>query len=275
MTNLEKYIVNLRADKKSQHTIVAYTNDIEQMLVSCKKPEEVIDLMDLIAWKETISDMSSATVARKIIAVRGYFEFLNDINVIDTNPAKKLKAPKIKNKEKVVLQAEQVREMVKQANNPRDKAIILVLAQACLRISELINLKMSDLLEDAIIVRGKGDKDRVVYFTDEAKRAIENYLDVRKDSGIDNLFVSNQGTPMKRECVSDMLKKLGRRSGLKNVSNISNHLMRATGATIMADNGVPIQRLQDILGHAEISTTRIYVKNSQKRLQEDMVKSYF
>jgi len=274
MTNLEKYIINLKADKKSAHTIVAYSKDIQQMLEFVAMDETKLTLMDLIAWKESISDMSSATVARKITAVKNYLEFLCDIDIIAKNPAKKLTAPKIKNKEKTPLTSEQVRAMINSCNNKRDKAIVTIYAQSALRVSELINLSIKDIDEDKIIINGKGDKDRVVYLSDETLDVVKDYLKVRKD-GIDNLFVSNQGTPMKPECLSRTLKKIAKKCGITDVSNISNHLMRATSATLMAENNVPIQVIQDVLGHAEISTTRLYVKNNLKQVKDAMTMKLF
>lgn len=267
MTNLEKYIVSLKADKKSLNTIVAYSKDIQQMLDFVKKDESDIEYMDLVLWKESISELSSASVARKIVSVRHYLEFLVDIDIISKNPAKKLKAPKINNKEKDYITKEEVLTMIENGKNPRDKAIIATYLSTGLRVSELIGLNLSDLDSEKSIINTKGNKDRIIFINEDCKKLIDDYIKVRKD-GCDNLFVSNQGTPMDRVCISRMLKVVAKRSGIN--KDISNHSLRHSFvSTIAEEHGVEVARVA--VGHSSISTTQKYTHTRESVIRDVML----
>lgn len=267
MTNFEKYIINLKADKKSQHTITAYSKDIEQMLEYVNMSEAEIDLITLIGWKESMSNLSSATIARKITVIKNYLEFLVDIDVIVKNPAKKLKSPKINNKERDYITKEEVVMMIDRAKNPRDKAIAATYLSTGLRASELINLNLSDLDNDKLILKTKGDKDRILFLNEDCKDIISKYLTVRKD-GISNLFVSNQGTPMKTEVMTKTLKKLARACGI--TKDISNHSLRHSFVSTIAEQyGVEVARVA--VGHCSLTTTQKYCHTSESTIKSVML----
>lgn len=267
MTNLEKYIVSLKADKKSLNTIVAYSKDIQQMLDFVQKDETEIEYMDLVNWKESISDMSSSSVARKIVSVRHYLEFLVDIDILEKNPAKKLKAPKINVKEKDYITKEEVLEMISNGKNKRDKAIIATYLSTGLRVSELIDLQLEDLENEKLIVKVKGDKDRIIFINEDCRKMIADYLKVRKD-GCTNLFVSNQGTPMKRECISRTLKNIAKRSGLD--KDISNHSLRHSFVSTVAEEfGIEVARVA--VGHSSVQTTQRYTHTQETTIKNVML----
>lgn len=266
MTNLEMYIIKLKADKKSEHTIIAYKKDIEQMLESVNKPEETVVLMDLIIWKESMSDMSSASVARKITSVKNYFEFLVDIEVLDKNIANKLKAPKINNKEKDYITKSEVIMMMDKTKSIKEKAIVATLLSTGLRISEFINLDLKDFDNEKLIVKTKGDKDRILFLNQDCRDIVNQYLKTR-NSTITNLFVSNQGTPLKRECVSAMLKKLARKCGID--KDVSPHSLRHSHISAVANQyGVEVARTE--IGHSSLSTTQRYCHTDEQVIKDVM-----
>lgn len=276
MNAVEIYRDYLIGEKKSRNTITAYINDICQMLDFVNKEEKEIRYLDLISWKKNISNLSSSTVARKIVSVKNYFEFLCDIEYLTENPCIKLKSVKIKNKEKNPLTSSEIRDMIDNAKNIRDKAIICFLSSTGVRVSELINIQFDDWENniDSIVITGKGDKERTIFINEETKTYVNEYLKKRKEN-CNNLFVSNHGTKMEEENILNMLKLTAKKAGVKDWSRVSPHLFRTTYATLLAQNGVPVQVIQKILGHSNISTTMLYVKTDMDSVKTAMELNVF
>lgn len=267
MNKVDLYVSTLN----SENTKKCYRRDIIAMLDFVDKKEEDINIADMLVWKESLSGQSSATIARKIAAVKMYFRFLHMNKIIEDDPAVALKAPKIHNKEKEPLEAIEVKELIEAAKNPRDRAIISLMCNTGLRISELVNIKLDDIKESNIVVTGKGNKQRIVHMNATTEKYIHEYFKVRKDT-IDNLFVSNQGTKMSPRSLNNTLKVCAKRANIE--KNIHNHLMRTTAATLYLDNNVPIQNIQAMLGHEQIETTLKYAKirSKNKMIEETMGK---
>lgn len=267
MNKVDLYVSTLNSD----NTKKCYRRDIVAMLNFVGKAENNINVTDMLMWKESLSGQSSATIARKIAAVKMYFGFLHANKMIEDNPTTVLKTPKVHNKEKEPLEAEEVKELIGAAKNPRDRAIISLMCNTGLRISELVNIKLDDIKDSNIIVTGKGNKQRVVHMNATTEKYMHEYFRVRKDT-IDNLFVSNQGTKMSPRALNNTLKVCAKRAGID--KNVHNHLMRTTAATLYLDNNVPIQNIQAMLGHEQIETTLRYAKirNKNKMIEETMGK---
>ena len=186
MNTLNIYLGTLR----SENTKKSYGKDLRYMLSYIGKDESEITLVDLLGWVNHMKENnnSTATIARRVGSAKRYFEFLSDMDLIETNPAKKLKAPRIVNKVEPSLTSEDVNNIIASATNPRDKAIVAMLASTGMRISELINITLSDFEGNDIHIVGKGSKRRVVHINDKTMGYIKAYMVVRKD-GVDNLFV--------------------------------------------------------------------------------------
>lgn len=269
---LKHYINYLRGNKRSENTINAYVVDIEQCLNSIGKPIESVTIFDLEDWKVGMSNLSSASAARKISAIRCFFKYLADRDVIVKDPAKNLTGIKIKNKIKVVPDGHEIRAMLEVAGNRRNKAIIMALATTGMRISELESITLEQYksrMDDAIVITGKGDKQRVVQFAPETIKMIDEYLVCRVD-GCDRLFTSNLGNPIGHQCTSDMLKRTAKRAGIENWHDISNHYMRAAFATIKSEAGVPIEVIKDMMGHKSVETSARYIKRTEQRAKASM-----
>lgn len=260
MDALNLYIGTLR----SENTKKSYSKDLLNMLGHINKTEEEITLADLLEWINWMKAKgnSSATIARRVGSAKRYFEFLNDIDVVKTNPTKKLRAPKIVNKVEPILTSNDVSNMIACATNPRDKAIIATLASTGMRISELINITLNDFDGDDINIIGKGEKRRVVHINEKTMGYINAYLKVRKN-GVENLFVSNRHTPMNADNINHTLKTLAKKAGVD--KNVHNHSLRHLWATCMLDNGVPLERIQLCMGHSDISVTTRYAKIRNER----------
>ena len=266
----ELFVMSLKAKHRSEGTIIEYTKAIENCLNYVNKPEAEIKPIDLELWQSSMSNLSSASVAQRTSAVREYFKFLYRNEFISRNPAEMLETPQIKNREQSALNGEQVRAMVNAATNERNKAIIMMLAQTGLRIHELANITLEQYesrSNNVLVIRGKGDKDRLVGLADETIKLIDNYIANERKDGCEYLFVGNRGNKMDGKNTSAMLKVCARKAGIENWEelHISNHTMRRTFATMMSEADVPIEVISKAMGHSGIQITSRYVKRTEQR----------
>ena len=270
-----KYMEYMVSEGMSQHTIRAYTSDINGCLEFIGKPDSEVKYADLISWKASIVGQSSATVARKVVSIKKYFEYLSDIEEINRDPSAKLKNTKVQNKEKTPLTPTQVRAMIDCADKLRSKAIITMLASTGMRISELTGLTIEQYHSQPMVITGKGDKERVVYLTQATRDIVDQYLVIRGESEYNNVFLSSGGQPMQANNVSIMLKNTARKAGIENWNDISNHWLRTTAATMQSEAGQPIEVIQKILGHSSVKTTMRYVKVNNSRVESAMTAQLF
>lgn len=264
------FIISLKAKHRSEGTIREYTKAVNNCLKYVNKPESEIKAIDLEMWQSSMDNLSSASVAQRTSAVREYFKFLYRNEFIQRNPAEFLEAPAIKNREQSALTGEQVRAMVNAATNLRNKAIIMMLAQTGLRIHELLNITLEQYesrSNNILVIRGKGDKDRLIGLSDETIKLIDSYITNERKNGCEYLFVGNQGNKMDGKNTSAMLKVAARKAGIENWEelHISNHTMRRTFATMMSEADVPIEVISKAMGHSGIQITSRYVKRTEQR----------
>lgn len=271
------FIMSLKAKHRSEGTIREYTKAVNNCLKYVNKPESEIKAIDLEMWQSSMDNLSSASVAQRTSAVREYFKFLYRNEFIQRNPAEFLEAPAIKNREQSALTGEQVRAMVNAATNLRNKAIIMMLAQTGLRIHELLNITLEQYesrSNNILVVRGKGDKDRLIGLSDETIKLIDSYITNERKNGCEYLFVGNQGNKMDGKNTSAMLKVAARKAGIENWEelHISNHTMRRTFATMMSEADVPIEVISKAMGHSNPALTmQRYIKRTEKRAVDAML----
>jgi len=264
MTNdkLNMFLENMETERKSLKTIDRYNEYICDMLSFVKKSEEDIKVADLVNWKISMKKLSSATIACRIASVKSYFRFLKNMGFIkeDVSDNHTFKAPTIKNKPTEFIPFADAIDMIKATQNPREKAIIAVYLTTGIRVSELVNLTLSNIESDMIDIKVKGDKIRAIYINEDCKGYIKDYLKVRKASEYDNLFISNHGTPMNTQCLTAMLRKLARKIGAND--KITNHSMRHTVVTALG-NANGIASASQFVGHANVATTQRYFHTSK------------
>lgn len=267
------YINYLKGDQKSPRTIAEYTKYINQMLEFVGKDEGDITYTDLVNWKANISHLSPNTICLQIAAIKSYFGFLEEAEIITSNPATKIKRPAKKAKEKPYPEASMIRAIVDNARTDRDRAIIMLFATTGLRFSELANITLDEYKHMGgaegreIKILGKGSKERTVYVNDETKLAIDMYLTTRPKSDCDKLFLSNWGNELQENNFNLTLKNTFKRAGVPFWKEVSPHWLRAAAATMYAEAGVPIEDIRDLLGHSSASTTSIYLKSCKSRIR--------
>ena len=212
--------------------------------------------------------------ARKVATIRSFYKYLvNKAKVLDENPIQELDSPKIRQSLPRYLTLDesiQLLESIDGDNSERDYCIITLFLNCGLRISELVGLNLSDIREDRLRVLGKGNKERIVYLNAACQNAIEDWLEVRKQSGPADpnaLFITRRHTRITKDGVHYMLKQRFTAAGLDS-SKYSAHKLRHTAATLMLQNGVDVRTLQEVLGHEHLNTTQIYTHVDSNSLRD-------
>lgn len=269
---LNSYLNYMKAEKMSANTMRAYSQHINQMLEYIGKDETEISYLDLIDWKASISDLSSATVANKIAAIHNYFQFILNAGLIADDPSKNIKRPSnIKNKEKPYISEEDAKLLVDYARTERDKAMFRFLLSTGVRFVEMANVTIeqykSAMENDRIIALTvtKGDKGGNIYINESTQAAIDRYLRTRQDD-CPYLFASFRDNQLSDNSVSHTIKTTARRAGLPYWNELSCHCLRAACATIMSDKGVPVATISKVLRHSSLSVTTRYIKSSQDNI---------
>lgn len=239
------------------------------------------DIHSFVSYLAVNNRSKSATRARKISTIRIFFKYLTiKAKIIDVNPAQNLETPKQDKRMPKYLTLEDSQKLLKVTSNEdnrnkeRDYAIITLFLNCGLRLSELVGINIKDISFDDLkmTVIGKGNKERTIYLNKACIHAINEYLISRPKEGIDYkskdaLFLSERKERISRRTVQHIVEKELKQAGL-DTAKYSTHKLRHTAATLMYQYGeVDIRALQELLGHASISTTEIYthVSNEQVR----------
>jgi integrase/recombinase XerD len=286
ITLIQEFSDYLRIEKRnSPHTVSAYRRDLIRFSakLSDHKVESVTtaDIRDfLIFLKE--QGLSAASVARSLSSIKSFFKYLCQDKQYQDNPAEILESPKRWRKLPDVLTSEDVDNLLKSPNldsalGLRDKAMLEILYASGLRVSELINLKISQLDMGVGYLRtfGKGSKERIVPIGAIAKRAVENYILNSRPSLVPNfkdgrkaeeLFVTRRGRGMTRQGFWKLLKGYVIQANVR--ASVSPHTLRHAFATHLLERGADLRSVQQMLGHSDISTTQIYTHILGKRMLE-------
>ena len=220
--------------------------------------------------------ISARSTARLLSAIRSLFRFLSSEGHLKNDPTENIESPKLWSNLPKALLPEEVERILEAPDTAtplglRDKAILELLYATGLRVSELVNVRIDDLVMDAGFLRafGKGSKERIVPFGDRATAAILAYLDSGRSEhdrhGDPTLFLSNRGRRLTRQSIWHKIVRYSREAGIK--AKISPHMLRHSFATHLLENGADLRSVQMMLGHSDISTTQIYTHISKARLQ--------
>ena len=273
----------------SINTIESYLFDVKKLINFLKKNKIEKNPNELTSkiTKEFIYNISKKvkppTQARIISGIRRFFDYLILENLIEKNPMDNIESPKLGTNLPNTLTIEEIDKIIStiklgSKTGLRNVAIIELLYSCGLRVSELINLKISDLFfkESLIKVTGKGNKERFVPISKQSQIYINNYLqDVRSYQKIkkgfeDTLFLNERGTILSRVMIFLILKKLKNASNIK--KKIGPHTLRHSFATHLIENGADLITIQKMMGHESITTTERYLHVNKKHLIDSMIK---
>jgi integrase/recombinase XerC len=224
------------------------------------------------------SNYSPATMARKIATLRSFYRWLERNSAIDANPMTLIRTPRQKRRLPKAIDVEQVEKLLSAPNDntllgARDRAILETLYSTGIRVSELVGINFGDIDEtgQAIVIRGKGRKERIVPLGTHAMKAILHYLGVMEANAVPNestdpLFINKHTTRLSTRSVRRKVSKYLEQVGLDPA--ISPHTLRHSFATHLLDNGADLRSVQELLGHQSLSTTQIYTHLTTKRMRE-------
>lgn len=284
INNYLSEIGNVR--RYSENTLKAYRIDLEEFLTYCaeyeKKSVEMITEKFLKSYLFMLNDkkLDKKSISRKLAAVRGLFKYAYQKDLIKSNPALQISNPKTNRKLPEVVSLDSILNIYGKANendkNPELVKVIFEILYGCaLRVSELCNLKYSnvDFHKSQVRVLGKGNKMRIVPIGDKSMKVLNEYLSSNPiASNNDYLIRNNDNKPIYPRYVHRLVNKyLGKVSDIKKKSP---HILRHSAATHMLDNGADLRAVKDILGHENLSTTQIYTHVSIERLKSTYKKSH-
>ncbi|CDQ19426.1 tyrosine recombinase XerD subunit [Halobacillus karajensis] len=273
----------------SVNTIQSYKRDLSQYGRFMKEQQGVsswgeVTRAHIMKYLHHLNDegRSAATIARLLSSIRLFHQFLIREKVTEQDPSLHIETPKKDRKLPKVLSSNDVDKLLNiHAKDPlsaRNKAMFEMLYATGLRVTELVSLKVTDLHLTMGFVRclGKGSKERIIPLGDMAKEAIENYLQVGREALVkqkrtEELFVNHHGNALSRQGFWKILKAVAREMGVN--KELTPHTLRHSFATHLLENGADLRAVQEMLGHADISTTQIYTHVSKTRLK-DVYRSY-
>ena len=270
----------------SKNTQLAYMRDLRLLMKSLqlKADEELLQVsrQQLIAYLVRLKQegRAASTVARKLASIKAFYRFLTAERYIRRNPAEVLEAASRGLHLPKVLSVQEVERLLDEPNlgtldGYRDKTMLELLYATGMRVSELVNVpvKNVDLKMQYVIVMGKGSKERMLPLGRTALHYLEHYLTVvrpqllhGKPDKAAELFVTGWGGPMTRERFYEIIVAYGKSAGIS--KRVTPHMLRHSFATHLLNNGTDLRIVQELLGHADISTTQIYTHLNVERLRE-------
>lgn len=278
--HVESYLHHLVHERRaSVHTHAAYKRDLEGLLSFAKeKGEPDIDLYVLRSWLSSLSrTLTPASVARKIAAVRSYLRYLSRRGLIASDPSEALLLPKVRRPLPTHVSVDGMEGIFDsfEGQTPkelRDKAVIELLYASGLRVSELVllNLENLSLASRELRVRGKGGKERIAYFGANAERALCEYFGVRDsflsahEASTPAVFLSTRGKRLPVRAVQRLVRDRGMRGAGR--ADVHPHALRHSFATHLLSGGADLRSIQELLGHASLSTTERYTHVSVDQL---------
>jgi integrase/recombinase XerC len=296
---VKEFLQHLKYERNlSPHTLRNYESDLDQFhafLFSIEKRDEFpigqIDRLTIREWMAQLHEAGKkkSSIARKLASLRTLFQFLIREGKIEANPAKMVATPKIERKLPNHLSMEDAVRFIETPNpnedlGRRDRAILEFLYATGIRVGELVNINLTDIdyREKMVRVFGKRRKERIVPFHDHALQSLMHYLAETRAIFLSNAplakrddkacFLNYQGTRITTRSVGRMIDKYIKQCA--DVHKISPHSLRHTFATHMLDSGADLRDIQELLGHARLSTTQIYTQVSMEKMIDVYSKSH-
>ena len=278
---IEEFEDYLLLEKKySKNTINSYKNDLEKFKNYFQnKNLKNITNNDIKNYIQNLNKiMNAKSVSRNISTLKSFYKYLLLDNYINKTPLNNIAMPKIKKDLPKILSEEEIEKLLnfelKDAYDYRNKSMIELMYSSGLRVSELINLKITDIDLDIEVVRifGKGSKERIIPLGEYAVNALKEYLiyhrnALSKNKNSDYLFLSSRGDKMTRQAFFKNLKKIAIKQNIK--TEFSPHTLRHSFATHLLKHGADLRSIQELLGHSDVSSTQIYTHITNEKLKQN------
>lgn len=276
--DINEYIGYLVMEKKlSNNTCFSYYNDLSKLRLFLNKDLKEADSNDIHKFINSLNE-SDHSIAHLVTSLKSFYKYLMINSKIKVNPVDLISSPKLSRKLPKVLNTSEVDKLldIELLNDFdfRNKAMLELMYACGLRVSELVNLKITDLdLENNVVkIFGKGSKERIIPIGDYATVALKIYILEHRNNMLKNkasniLFLNNHGNPLTRVGFFKILKAIALKANIK--KEFSPHTLRHSFATHLLDNGADLRSIQELLGHSSISTTQIYTHVSKESIRND------
>ncbi|MCK9423975.1 MAG: tyrosine-type recombinase/integrase [Bacteroidales bacterium] len=279
----ERFLAYIQYEKRySPHTVTAYRNDLEQFFTYLHHQYEVNGVQDITdqmirSWLVKLMEeqISPRTINRKLTTLKSFYKFLIRDGVVSLNPMHKITSPKTSRRLPVFIDKEKMDDLLDRTAfdegypGVRDKLIIELFYSTGMRLSELVNLKESDIdfHQDTIKVLGKRNKERLIPFSKKMESLLKFYIEEkdRAFGSTDALFLTDKGRNVYPKMVYLLVKRY--LSEVTTLDKKSPHVLRHTFATQMLNNGAELNAVKDLLGHANLSATQVYTHNTIEKLK--------
>ncbi len=280
---VERYFGFLTNSKHaSENTLLSYKRDIHAYVDFLKTKDTTVDavsgtcILDYL-MKLQKAGKAASTVSRNLASIRSFYRFMQNEGIVKQDPTANLHSLKIDKKLPEVLTNEEVESLLNQpdirdAKGCRDKAMLELLYATGMRVTEMIDLKMSDVdMNIGYINCNQGKKMRVIPVYSIAKKAVKNYIETAraqlvKESSVENLFVNCSGTKMTRQGFWKIIKQYASAANIQ--KDITPHTLRHSFATHLLENGADLKSIQEMLGHTDISSTQVYASVVKKHIKD-------
>lgn len=275
----EAYLLDVK--KSSKNTVASYMRDLRKLNtymdehdVPSVQAVSATNLNSYVLYLERIGSASSS-VSRSVAAIKSFYLYLLRQGIVRLDPTELLKPPKIDKRMPDTLTVDEVRRLLEQPSGKtpkeiRDKAMLELLYATGLRVSELIALKVQDVnMSMRYIVCQDDNRGRILPFEENAYQALKLYLDKARDTFCyeqEYFFTNCQGAPLTRQGFWKILKQYASQAGIS--KEITPHMIRHSFAYHLVQNGADLKSVQELLGHADISTTQVYMKNTRNGIKE-------
>ncbi|MDF2565510.1 MAG: Tyrosine recombinase xerC [Massilibacillus sp.] len=282
---VDQFINYLAVDRGlAKNTLESYGRDLRQFQTYLQngKFEDIKDSSrtTIVDYLNSLKTQGKAvsTISRNIAALKSFYQYLVKENYLEHDPAEKLETPKLEKKLPKILTIAEVEELLKQPNvrlsvGLRDKAMLELLYATGIRVSEIIALNISDVNLDMGYVKcyGKGSKERIVPLGSIAVKSVHEYINKGRSKIVRTyeepaLFLNHHGNRLTRQGFWKIIKKYASQANI--VKEITPHTLRHSFATHLLENGADLRSVQEMLGHADISTTQIYTQVTKNPLKE-------
>ena len=287
ITELIKHLQNTR--NISKNTEISYERDLNKLVCYLREQniEDWVEVTDLVLENYLSllksENLASATISRNIASMRALFHYLLRTGVMRDDPSENLKPPKIEKKPPEIMTVQEVDRLLKQpdlttAKGMRDAAMLELLYATGMRVSELIHLRVSDLnLRFGYVICHDTEKERIIPIGDVSKNVLEEYMEHGRELLVKNqretaLFTNCSGRSMSRQGFWKVLKGYASQAGIDR--DITPHTLRHSFAAHMLQNGADLKSVQEMLGHADISSTQIYLGDSMAKMRDVYMKAH-
>lgn len=286
-----KWIEFLKSERRlSQNTIENYERDINKFIKYLKENGKKLDnknlekltIKDFRAFIVSIRDKNPTTISRNISSLKSFFKFTEEEGIAINNQIEILKSPKLAKKLSSAISDTDVMSILENFDKvikekwqaKRDEALFTLIYGCGLRISEALNLNMKDIESDSLIIKGKGNKERIVPIIDIVKEKINEYKEISPFNfrNSDPIFRGARGARLTARVAERDIEKIRNYLGLSDQT--TPHSLRHSFATSLLENGTDLRTIQELLGHSSLSTTQLYTKTNMKKIINTYKKSH-